>query len=273
MSANSLIEWTNNTWNPSRGCSKVSQDWEHRYGETLAERLRGVPGNAFEQGFVVRIAPSKLLEPFQWIRPKRMFVTGTPDLFHDEIPDRFIVAAFEVMAGANWHAYHVLTQHPERMRTMLKADLDFATELPHIWWGVTVENKRHGLPRLDCLQKCDASMRFLSCEPLLEDLGTVCFESINWVIAGGDSVPGARPVRKEWIVSLRNQCISAHIPFYFKQWGGFPNGKLGGELDGKEYRGFPPMLDLRTPSLVRRRQIEAELHKQLWAMGILEQAA
>ena len=273
MSANSLIEWTDNTWNPVRGCSKVSPGCAHCYAEAFAERFRGVPGNAFEQGFDVRLAPWKLLEPFQWTSPKRVFVNSMSDLFHDEVPDRYIVAAFEVMAAANWHTYQILTKRPTRMRKMLKNDLEFAAGLPHIWWGVTVENRQHGLPRLDCLQKCDVAMRFLSCEPLLEDLGTVCFDGINWVIVGGESGPGARPVRKEWIVSLRDQCKSADVPFYFKQWGGFPKGKLGCELDGKEYKALPSMPDLKAPSLMQRRQIASELHKQLWAVGILEQAA
>ena len=270
MSANSLIEWTDNTWNPVRGCSKVSPGCAHCYAEAFAERFRGVPGNAFEQGFDVRLAPWKLLKPFQWTSSKRVFVNSMSDLFHDEVPDRYIVAAFEVMAAADWHTYQVLTKRPERMRKMLKTDLEFAANLSHIWWGVTVENKQHGLPRLGCLQECDVAMRFLSCEPLLEDLGTVSLDGINWVIVGGESGPGACPVRKEWIVSLRDQCMSAHTPFYFKQWGGFPKGKRGCELDGKEYKALPPMPVLKAPSLVRRRQIEGELHKQFWAVGILK---
>jgi len=278
MSANSLIEWTDNTWNPVRGCSKVSPGCAHCYAEAFAERFRGVPGNAFEYGFDVRLAPWKLLEPFQWTSSKRVFVNSMSDLFHDEVPDRYIVAAFEVMAAADWHTYQILTKRPARMRKMLKNDLEFAAGLPHIWWGVTVENKKHGLPRLDCLRKCEVTMRFLSCEPLLEDLGIVCLDGINWVIVGGESGPGARgpgarPVHKDWIVSLRDQCKFAQVPFYFKQWGGFPKGKLGCEIDGKEYKAFPPMPDLKAPSLMRRRQIEGELHKQLWAVGILEQAA
>jgi protein gp37 len=273
MSANSLIEWTDNTWNPVRGCSKVSPGCAHCYAEAFAERFRGVPGNAFEQGFDVRLAPWKLLVSFQWTSSKRVFVNSMSDLFHDEVPDRYIVAAFEVMAAADWHTYQILTKRPERMQKMLKTDLEFAANLPHIWWGVTVENKRHGLPRLDCLQECDVAMRFLSCEPLLEDLGTVSLDGINWVIVGGESGPGARPVGKEWIVSLRDQCKSVRVPFYFKQWGGFPKGKLGCVLDGKEYKAIPPMRELGAPSLIKRGQIETELHKQLWAVGILELAA
>ncbi len=255
------------------GCSKVSPGCAHCYAEAFAERFRGVPGNAFEQGFDVRLAPWNLLEPLQWTSPKRVFVNSMSDLFHDDVPDRYIVSAFEVMAAANWHTFQILTKRPARMRKMLKNDLDFAAALPHIWWGVTVENRKHGLPRLDCLKKCDVQKRFLSCEPLLEELGTLNLDGINWVIVGGESGPGARPVQKEWIVSLQGQCKSAGIPFYFKQWGGFPKGKLGCELDGREYKAFPPMAELRAPSLGQRRQIEAELRKQFWAFGILEKAA
>ena len=273
MSANSLIEWTGNTWNPVRGCSKISPGCAHCYAEAFAERFRGVPGNAFEQGFDVRLAPWKLLEPVQWARPKRIFVNSMSDLFHDDVPDRFIVAAFEVMAAADWHTYQILTKRPTRMRRMLKNDLAFAAGMPNVWWGVTVENRNHGLPRLECLQECDVAMRFLSCEPLLEDLGPLNLDGINWVIVGGESGPGARPVRREWIVSLRNQCQAMQVPFYFKQWGGFPKSKLGCQLDGKEYKACPGISEQIAPSLVIRRQIEAELHKQLWAVGILERAA
>jgi protein gp37 len=207
------------------------------------------------------------------VLPYAAFVNSMSDLFHEEVPDRYIVAAFEVMAATDWHTYQILTKRPERMRRMLENDLEFAARLPHIWWGVTVENKQHGLRRLECLQDCGVAMRFLSCEPLLEDLGTVCLDGINWVIGGGESGPGARPVRRDWIVSIRDQCESADVPFYFKQWGGFPKGKRGCELDGKECKALPPMPILQAPSLGRRRQNEGELRKQFWAMGILDKAA
>ena len=273
MSTNSLIEWTDNTWNPVRGCSKVSPGCLNCYAEKFAERFRGVSGSPFEQGFDVRLAPWKLFEPLHWTEPKSVFVTSMSDLFHDEVPNRYIVSVFEVMAAANWHTYQILTKRPERMRKMLKSDLEFAAKLENIWWGVTVENKKHGLPRLDCLKKCDVSTRFLSIEPLLEDLGVISLDNIDWVIVGGESGRGARPMRKEWITSLRDQCKSADVPFFFKQWGGFPKGKFGCELDGKEYKASPHIPEGMAPSLALRRGVEAELRKQFWSVGILEQAA
>ncbi len=195
------------------------------------------------------------------------------DLFHDEVPDWYVVAAFKVMAAADWHTYQVLTKRPERMRKMLQTDPVFAAKLPHIWWGVSVENRKHGLPRLDCLQECDVAKRFLSCEPLLEDLGTISLDGITWVIAGGESGPGARPMQKEWVTSLRDQCRAAGVLFFFKQWGGFPKGRFGCKLDGKEYKAFPPIPQRSVPTLSKRRTIEAELQKQLQVVGILDQAA
>lgn len=273
MSINTSIEWTENTWNPVRGCTKITPGCKHCYAETFAERFRGVPGHPFEQGFDVRLAPWKLLEPLDWPKPRLVFVNSMSDLFHDEVPSQFIVAAFEVMAAANWHTFQVLTKRPERMRKMLKSSLEFAGELPHIWFGVSVEDQKYGLPRIDVLRDCGVAMRFLSCEPLLEDLGVIKLDGIDWVITGGESGPGARPVQKEWITSLRDQCESANVPFFFKQWGGFPKSKQGSLLDGKEYKAFPPLPEVLPPSLVQRRTIEADLRKQLWAFGILEQAA
>lgn len=273
MSQNSSIEWTDDTLNPVRGCSKVSPGCKNCYAETFAERFRGVPGHPFEQGFDLRLAPWKLLEPLHWSESRKVFVNSMSDLFHEEIPDWYVVAAFKVMAAADWHTYQVLTKRHARMRKMLQTDLGFAAKLPHVWWGVSVENRKHGLPRLDCLQQCDVAMRFLSCEPLLEDLGAISLDGIGWVIAGGESGPGARPMQREWMASLRDQCQAATVPFFFKQWGGFPKGRFGCKLDGKEYKAFPPIPQRSVPTLSQRRNIKAELGKQLSAVDILEQAA
>ena len=145
----------------------------------------------------------------------------------------FALTEFQLSA-----AYQILTKRPERMQKMLKNDLEFAARLPHIWWGMTVENQKHGLPRLDCLQKSDVAMRFLSCEPLLEDLGNIWLDGINWVIVGGESGPGARPVRGEWIFCIRDQCKSAHVPFYFKQWGGLPRASSDVSSTARSTRPF-----------------------------------
>lgn len=263
MSANSLIEWTDNTWNPVRGCSKISPGCMNCYAEKFAERFRGVPGHPFEQGFDLRLAPWKLMEPMHWLEPNFVFVNSMSDLFHEDVPDSYIIAAFEVMAQVDWHVYQVLTKRADRMQRMAARELKFAAQLEHIWWGVTVENKKHGLPRLASLRNSDVAVRFLSCEPLLEDLGTLNLGGINWVIAGGESGPGARPMQKEWVLSLRDQCEAATVPFFFKQWGGFPKAKYGCSLDGMEHKNTPPIPSRAVPSLATRRTIEAALRNRL----------
>jgi len=239
MSANSLIEWTDSTWNPVRGCTKVSSGCLNCYAEQFAERFRGVPGHPFEQGFDLRLAPWKLLEPLSWLQPSTVFVNSMSDLFHEDVPDGYIVAAFEVMAVVDWHVYQVLTKRPERMRRMAADQLQFASKLEHIWWGTTVENRKQGLPRVDALRNSDVAMRFLSCEPLLEHLGKVNLDGIGWVIVGGESGPRARLMNPAWAIEIRNQCIAARVAFFFKQWGGRSPKTNGRLLEGREWNQFP----------------------------------
>src|ERR1700678_1149905 len=227
MSEKSSIEWTDATWNPVRGCTKISPGCTHCYAETFAERFRGVRGHPYEQGFDLRLIPEKLAEPLRWAAPKRVFVNSMSDLFHKDVPDDYIEQVVRVMLLANWHTYQVLTKRAERMRELLRTRLAFAAGERHIWWGVSVENRQHGLPRIDVLRTAPAAVRFLSVEPLLEDLGPVDLTGIHWVIVGGESGPGARPIAKEWILSLRDQCERAGVPFFFKQWGGVRKGKTG----------------------------------------------
>src|SRR5579859_7059868 len=228
------IEWTRGedgepgmTWNPTRGCVKISPGCTHCYAETFAERFRGVPGHPYEQGFDLRLVPEKLADPLRWSSPKMIFVNSMSDLFLDEIADDYILRVVRVMEAADWHTYQVLTKRSERMRDLLRTKLRAAADRPHIWWGVSVENRRHGLPRVEHLRAAPAGLRFLSVEPLLEDLGEVNLEGIGWVIAGGESGPGARPVQKEWLLSLRDQCAAARVPFFFKQWGGTRKSRAG----------------------------------------------
>lgn len=235
MSQNSQIEWTDATWNPVRGCTKISPGCEHCYAETFAERFRGVPGHPYEQGFDLKLIPSKLAEPLRWKTPKMIFVNSMSDLFHKDIADDYVEDVVKVMRTANWHTYQVLTKRSERLRDMLRGPLAAAANEPHIWWGVSVENRKHGLPRIEHLRQAPARIRFLSIEPLLEDLGDVNLEGIHWMIVGGESGHGARPMRKEWVLSLRDQCRAANVPFFFKQWGGVRKGKAGRELDGRTY--------------------------------------
>ena len=243
MSDHSSIEWTDATWNPVRGCTKISPGCAHCYAETFAERFRGVPGHPYEQGFDLRLVPHKLEEPLRWRSSSRMvFVNSMSDLFHRDVPDDFIVNAARVMQIANWHTYQVLTKRSERLASLLKTKLREAASRPHIWWGVSVENRKHGLPRIDHLRSVEAAVRFLSIEPLLEDLGTINLSGIHWVIVGGESGSGARPMNRDWVVSLRDQCRSASVPFFFKQWGGVRKALNGRKLQGRTYNEFPPII-------------------------------
>jgi protein gp37 len=239
MSLNSEIEWTDATWNPVRGCTKISPGCKHCYAETFAERFRGVKGHPYERGFDLRLVPTKLAEPLRWRSPKMIFVNSMSDLFHDNVPDDYISAVAKVMVTAKWHTYQVLTKRSERLKTLLNSKLSFAAKRPHIWWGVSVEDQKYGVPRIADLQKAKASVRFLSVEPLLEDLGTLNLRGVGWVIVGGESGAGARPLEKEWVVSVRDQCQLAAIPFFFKQWGGVRKSEAGRELDGRTYDEFP----------------------------------
>lgn len=239
MAFGSPIEWTDATWNPVRGCTKVSPGCAHCYAETFAERFRGVSGHPYEFGFDLRLVPEKLPEPFRWRKSCRVFVNSMSDLFHEGISDDYIVAVARVMERANWHQYQVLTKRSERLRDLMSTKLAFVRKARHIWWGVSVENRKHGLPRVDHLRSAPAAVRFLSVEPLLEDLGVMNLSKITWVIVGGESGAGARPVQKEWVVSIRDQCARAKVPFFFKQWGGVRKSENGRTLNGQTYDGFP----------------------------------
>jgi protein gp37 len=239
MAENSSIEWTDATWNPVRGCTKISPGCKHCYAETFAERFRGVKGHPYEQGFDLRLVPEKLGEPLRWRVPKMIFVNSMSDLFHDGVPDSYVQAVAKVMVEAKWHTYQVLTKRSARLRRLLNSTLSFAADQPHIWWGVSVENKEYGLPRVKDLQNSRAKVRFLSIEPLLEDVGHLDLRGIHWVIVGGESGAGARPMEKEWVISLRRQCQRTKIPFFFKQWGGVRKSVAGRRLEGKTHDDFP----------------------------------
>ncbi|HEX3375283.1 MAG TPA: phage Gp37/Gp68 family protein [Candidatus Acidoferrales bacterium] len=242
MSSQTAIEWTDATWNPIRGCTKISDGCKHCYAETFAERFRGVKGHPYEQGFDLRLVPGKLAEPLRWKNPKMIFVNSMSDLFHEDVPDEYIAAVVRVMVAANWHTYQVLTKRSDRLRELLNTSLQFAAREKHIWWGVSVENKKYGLPRIEDLQNAQVAMRFLSIEPLLEDLGTVNFAGIDWAIIGGESGHGARPMEKEWLISIRDQCKRAGVAFFFKQWGGVRKSAAGRMLDGITYDEVPPRI-------------------------------
>lgn len=260
MSSTSKIEWTDATWNPVRGCTKISPGCARCYAEVFAERFRGVPDHPYEFGFDLRLVPDNLVEPLRWASAKMVFVNSMSDLFHEDVPDDYIVAIARVMDVCRWHTFQVLTKRSARMAELLRTKLRFATESRHIWWGVSVENQKHGLPRIDHLRVTPAAVRFLSVEPLLEDLGRINLSAIHWVIAGGESGHGARRLDPDWVRSVQRQCQADGVPFFFKQWGGVRKCETGRELDGRYYDEFPDLPPRpAVPGLKQRRELIDEL--------------
>jgi protein gp37 len=188
-----------------------------------------------------------------------VFVNSMSDLFHERVPDDYIVSVARVMKAAHWHTYQVLTKRAERLQELLKGKLGFAAEQPHIWWGVSVENRKHGLPRIDLLRRSPAKVRFLSIEPLLENIGSMNLKGINWVIVGGESGAGARPMDIHWVRNIRAQCRGAKVAFFFKQWGGVRKSEAGRELDGQTYDEFPERRQMPVPTLEFRRNALEQL--------------
>ncbi|MCZ2152500.1 MAG: phage Gp37/Gp68 family protein [Bryobacterales bacterium] len=236
MSTNSKIEWTDATWNPVRGCTKISPGCKHCYAERFAERFRGVKGHPFEQGFDLRLIPAKVAEPLSWRKPQRIFVNSMSDLFHDNVPTEYIQSVFEVMNQADWHQYQVLTKRAERLEE-LSDKLPWAA---HIWMGVSVENKDY-LWRIDHLRRTKAHIKFLSIEPLLGPLGKINLRGIDWVIVGGESGPGARGMSAECVTDIKDQCVRAGVAFFFKQWGGVQKKRHGRELEGRTWDEMPEL--------------------------------
>jgi protein gp37 len=243
VSDKSAIEWTDATWNPITGCSKVSPGCAHCYAEAFAERWRGVPGHPYEQGFDLRLWPDRLEIPLHWRRPRRVFVNSMSDLFHEDVPLPFIQRIFEVMVQAEWHIFQVLTKRHERLRQL-------APELPwppNVWAGVTVENNRW-IERVDALREVPAAVRFISAEPLLGPLTDLDLTRIDWLIAGGESGPVRRPAKAEWFRELQRKCDEAGVSFFFKQWGGRTSKSGGRVLDGREWSEMPPLLRPLVPT-------------------------
>lgn len=258
MSEHSSIEWTDATWNPVRGCTKLSPGCKHCYAETLAERFRGTANHPYEHGFDLRLIFAKLPEPLRWARARRIFVNSMSDLFHERVPGDYIEEVFRVMATANWHVYQLLTKRADRLASVTRALARELVDHDHIWLGVSVEDRKYGLPRIDALRRARAGKRFLSIEPLLEDLGPVDLRGIDWVIVGGESGRGARPMSAQWAVGIRDQCRAAGVPFFFKQWGGVNKKKAGRELAGELYDEFPEAATGEVPARAERHALLAE---------------
>ncbi len=234
MSDNSTIEWTDATWNPMRGCTKISPGCAHCYAETFAERFRGVPGHPFEQGFDLRLVPEALDLPLRWKRSRLVFVNSMSDLFHEDVPDSYIEKVFAVMRQAAHHRFQVLTKRAERLESFAKSHVPS----PNVWLGVSVENADYTW-RVDHLRRAPARVRFLSIEPLLGPIPDLDLVGIDWVIAGGESGGKSRPMNPEWVRGIRDRCRASRVPFFFKQWGGFQKKKNGRKLDGRTWDEMP----------------------------------
>ena len=251
MNDRSRIEWTDATWNPVRGCDKVSPGYAPRYAETFAERFRGVPGHPYELGFDPRLVPHKLIDPRRWPSHRMIFVNSMSDLFHEKVPDGYIRLVTDVMLTANWHTYQVLTKRSSRMKESLLTRFRDAANAPHIWWGVSVEDRKHGVPRIDQLRQAPVQTRFLSVERFSGSRSRRP-SGIHWVRVGGESGVVPRPIDPDWARSIRDQCREAGIPFFFKQWGGVRKGQRGRDLDGQTYDEFPKISSQSAPDSTSR---------------------
>jgi protein gp37 len=234
MGLNSTIEWTESTWNPVTGCTKISQGCKHCYAERMAGRLQAMGQPNYRNGFELTLQPQMLELPLRWKRPQRSFVNSMSDLFHVDVPLDYIRQVFDVMERAHWHRFQVLTKRADRL-----AELAPHLQWPeNVWMGVSVENSKH-VARIDDLRRTGAKLRFLSLEPLLGPLRKLNLQGIDWVIVGGESGPGARPVQESWILEIRDQCQEAGAAFFFKQWGGQNKKRAGRLLDGRTWDEIP----------------------------------
>ncbi|MDB5416058.1 MAG: phage protein Gp37/Gp68 [Rubritepida sp.] len=234
------IEWTDSTWNPVTGCSKVTAGCDFCYAERFSERFRGVKGHPFERGFDLMLRPQRLQQPLLWKQPRRIFVNSMSDLFHKDVPDNFIDAVFDTMEKAAWHTYQVLTKRSSLMGKYLKKRYIDGVAPSHIWLGVSIEDRKNTV-RLSHLKSANASVKFVSFEPLLASVGPISLAGIDWVIVGGESGPRSRPIEEKWVLEILDQCKADKVAFFFKQWGGI-RPKTGGRLlKGREWSEYPDL--------------------------------
>lgn len=234
MAAKTAIEWTESTWNPLTGCTKISPGCKHCYAERMALRLQAMGQPNYRNGFQLTLHEHALELPLRWHQPQMIFVNSMSDLFHEDVPLEFIQSVFDVMTKASWHTFQVLTKRSRRL-----VEVDHELVWPdNVWMGVSVETKDYTF-RIDQLRETHAKTKFLSLEPLLGPLVTLNLSGIQWVIVGGESGPGARPMQPSWVADIRDQCQKAHVPFFFKQWGGTNKKKAGRELDGRTWDELP----------------------------------
>ena len=253
MPDKTAIEWTNATWNPVTGCTKISAGCDRCYAERIAERFRGVAGHPFESGFDLTLRPERLRQPLAWRRPRMIFVNSMSDLFHKKVPREFVDAVFETMERADRHVFQVLTKRSSRMRDYVNARYRSTAPPGHIWMGVSVEDGTK-LSRVRHLRDTTAEVRFLSLEPLIGPTESLDLTGIHWAIVGGESGPGARPMESEWVIRIRDRCLAFGIPFFFKQWGG-TTPKAGGRLlEGREWNEWPRTIRDSDPATISRAQ-------------------
>lgn len=238
MATDTQIEWTDATWNPVTGCTKITLGCDNCYAERFAERFRGVPGHPFEFGFDLKLRQDRISQPVQWRKPRRIFVNSMSDLFHKEIPKDFIDAVFSTMEKADWHVFQLLTKRSSLMARYLKGRYGEGKAPPHIWVGVSIEDAKNTV-RLKHLQAAQASVKFVSFEPLLSSVGKVDLSGIDWAIVGGESGPRARPMEEKWVVEIKDQCRKHRVAFFFKQWGGIRPKSGGRLLRGREWNEYP----------------------------------
>jgi protein gp37 len=246
-----------------RGCEKISAGCKYCYAEVIAHRFKGVVGNAYEQGFIPREVPKKLLEPLKYSESSLVFANSMTDAFHKNFSDEYIHKVFTVMREVHWNVYQILTKRPERMKFMLDTSLKEFSRLRNIWLGVTVEDRKAYDSRVEILRNTNASIRFLSIEPLLEDLGDIDLSNIDWVIVGGESGPKSRPIQESWVQSILKQCEEQHVPFHFKQWGGKNKKKAGRILNGRTYDEFPDFRFNVRPPRAELKSIRVKLEQLL----------
>ena len=249
MGAKSAIEWTDATWNPVTGCTRISRGCDHCYAERFAERWRGVPGHPYEQGFDLREWPSRLDQPARWRKPRNIFVNSMSDLFHKDVDRSFIDEVFDTMEDVDRHDYQILTKRSSLMRSYLQSRYGSGVAPRHIWCGVSVEDRAASV-RIRHLRASPVAVRFLSIEPLLGPIGDIDLKGISWVIVGGESGPRARPMKIEWVRDIRDRCDEADVPFFFKQWGGRTPKAGGRTIEGREHNDKPvPRIEEREHAL------------------------
>ena len=244
MAGSTAIEWTDATWNPVTGCTKISAGCDNCYAERFSERFRGVPAHPFQHGFDLILRPERLLQPLAWKSPKIIFVNSMSDLFHKDVPFSFVDRVFDTIEQADWHTYQILTKRSSRMRDYVNMRYGGDVVPTHVWLGTSVEDGARKA-RIRHLQQVNASIRFLSVEPLIGPMGRMNLAGIDWVIVGGESGPRARPMHPDWVREVRDQCTDTGVAFFFKQWGGLRPKTGGRTLDGEEWNQLPRESSIR----------------------------